>query len=86
MIGIQVKDSEFQRYTFPKNFIKAGEMVVDQTLMTKRILEKTCKKENSIKRLYPLLPQLPTSLTKLQGQGSTTFYFYGNYLISTWIF
>lgn len=51
LIGIQVKDSEFQRYTFPKNFVKAGGMVVDQTLMTKRILEKLVQRKIPLKAL-----------------------------------
>lgn len=44
MIGITVKDSQIVKYSFPKNFFKAGVMIFQQASLAKRTIEKIFKR------------------------------------------
>lgn len=67
MIGINVKDSQFVRYKFPKNFLKAGAMTVQQALLAERTVEKIFKRKIPLKAL-----SAPPSIAYITGKVART--------------
>lgn len=70
MIGIVVKEREFESYPFPKNFIKGFLMIVDQASVTKRTLLKLIERKIPLKAL-----SAPPSIAYITGRVARTGFY-----------
>ncbi len=67
MIGITVKDTQFVRYRLPKNFLKAGSMILQQASLAKRTVEKIFERKIPLKAL-----SAPPSIAYITGKVART--------------
>jgi regulator of sigma E protease len=70
MVGVVVKDSEFVRYPFPRNFLKAGDMVFQQASLAERTIKKLFQRKIPLKAL-----SAPPSIAYITGKVARTGFY-----------
>lgn len=70
MIGVNVKDSQIVRYKFPKNFLKAASMTIQQALLAIRTVKKIFKRKIPLKAF-----SAPPSIAYITGKVAKTGFY-----------